>query len=120
MPRVSRFGGRVNGRGICYHVFIMETQLAAEVPQSRKPFAGEFEIPVVPTRERTRIQLVLIKRSGIEDTQWVEEYGDLVSELFVKDAELVTDVLKDPLGAAQTLGEKLYKIKPLGSIRKAA
>lgn len=79
--------------------------------EQRQPFDGEFKKPVVSTKDRAAIQLMLMPKTEEEQVAWVEEYADDVSRAFVKDAELVRLSKIDHAAAAARLKWMLAALK---------
>lgn len=81
--------------------------------ESHKPFEAEFKKPLVSTKDRAAIQVLLIKQSGADEAAWVAEYADDVSRAFVQDPVLVALAKTDHVAAAKHLKKALDEMRGL-------
>lgn len=83
--------------------------------EQRQPFSGEFEKPLVSTKDRVAIQLILMPESEEGKMAWLAEYADDVSRAFVADPGLVALAKTDHKAAAAVLKKALNKMRGLSS-----
>ncbi len=71
--------------------------------EQRVPFDGEFEKPLVGTKDRVAIQALLMPKDDDGALAWTERYADDVSRAFREDVELVRLAKTDHAAAAARL-----------------